>query len=394
MSNDQSAKVDKLVSVIVPIYMVEKYLEKCIESIIFQTYKNLEIILVDDGSKDSCAFICDKYSRIDNRIYVIHKENGGLVSARKVGVSFAHGEYAVYVDGDDWIEENYIERFMIFANTENYDIVWSLTSYREYDGNAKLVGYLDYDDEDLKNDKLQIELARKVSGIYGFQNEISYTLCMKCFRLSFLREIQNSVDDKISYDEDFCCTVRGLALNPAIRFVRNSGYYYVQRDDSINHEQSTLDKNLIMLQDTLAYLQSDFVKNERLIKLVKKQYQLSQIYHGGIDRIQDNDCEDIIPFVNAKKNKKIILYGMGTTGHSILSYFLKSNIVEVIGYLDERNQGNIDGVRFLKLNDIDKYEYDYVLISAVKICFINEIMKNLVNQGIDEERIAFVDFVL
>lgn len=102
-------RVEGLVSVIVPIYNVEAYLERCVDSIINQTYKNLEIILVDDGSPDRCGEICDEYASKDSRIVVIHKENGGLSDARNAGIEKAQGEYLSFVDSDDWIEPNMIE---------------------------------------------------------------------------------------------------------------------------------------------------------------------------------------------------------------------------------------------------------------------------------------------
>ncbi|MBR4625708.1 MAG: glycosyltransferase family 2 protein [Alphaproteobacteria bacterium] len=93
-----------LVTIIVPIYKVEKYLDKCVQSLINQTYKNLEIILVDDGSPDNCGKMCDEYAAMDNRIKVIHKENGGLVSARNAGYDVVTGQWHMYVDSDDWID--------------------------------------------------------------------------------------------------------------------------------------------------------------------------------------------------------------------------------------------------------------------------------------------------
>ena len=94
------------VSIIVPVYKVEKYLRKCIDSIINQTLKDIEIILVDDGSPDNCGKICDEYAAKDTRIKVIHKENGGLSSARNAGMEVAEGEYIGFVDSDDWIESD------------------------------------------------------------------------------------------------------------------------------------------------------------------------------------------------------------------------------------------------------------------------------------------------
>ena len=93
-----------LVSIIVPCYNVEAYLPKCVNSILEQTYKKIEIILVDDGSPDNCGKICDEYAKKDERIKVIHKENGGLVSARNAGYDVATGDWMMYVDGDDWLD--------------------------------------------------------------------------------------------------------------------------------------------------------------------------------------------------------------------------------------------------------------------------------------------------
>ena len=95
----------ELISIIVPVYKVEKYIDRCVESIINQTYKNIEIILVDDGSPDNCPKICDEWAKKDKRIRVIHKENRGVSSARNVGIDVAKGKYIGFVDSDDYIEK-------------------------------------------------------------------------------------------------------------------------------------------------------------------------------------------------------------------------------------------------------------------------------------------------
>lgn len=100
---------DVLVSVIVPIYNIENYLKQCVDSIIHQSYRNIEIVLVDDGSTDSSRYICDEYAKNDFRVKPIHKENGGLTSARKAGIEASTGEYVMFVDGDDWIDESTVE---------------------------------------------------------------------------------------------------------------------------------------------------------------------------------------------------------------------------------------------------------------------------------------------
>lgn len=112
-----------LISIIIPIYNVESYLRRCLDSIIKQTYTYLEIILVDDGSPDGCPKICDEYATIDNRITVIHKKNGGLSDARNAGLDICKGDYISFVDSDDWINERYIETLLNHALKEDADIV-------------------------------------------------------------------------------------------------------------------------------------------------------------------------------------------------------------------------------------------------------------------------------
>ena len=111
MENDRGIDVKKhgMISVIVPIYGVDKYLEECIESIISQTYTKLEVILVDDGSPDRCGEICDRYAEMDNRITVIHQKNGGAAAARNAGLRIATGEFVAFVDGDDYLEPDAYE---------------------------------------------------------------------------------------------------------------------------------------------------------------------------------------------------------------------------------------------------------------------------------------------
>ena len=113
----------ELVSIVVPIYNVEKYLEKCVQSIQTQTYENLEIILVDDGSPDMCGSMCDAYARQDDRIKVLHKKNGGLSDARNEGAKLATGKYLLFVDSDDFIELDLIQKTVESAEKYQSDIV-------------------------------------------------------------------------------------------------------------------------------------------------------------------------------------------------------------------------------------------------------------------------------
>lgn len=114
--------MSELISVIIPVYKVEDYLEKCVDSVINQTYPNLEIILVDDGSPDRCGVLCDKYAEKDKRIKVIHKENGGLSDARNAGIRIATGEYLAFIDSDDWVESGYFDALYSLLRDNDADL--------------------------------------------------------------------------------------------------------------------------------------------------------------------------------------------------------------------------------------------------------------------------------
>lgn len=129
--------MNELVSVIVPVFKVEAYLANCIESIINQTYGNLEIILVDDGSPDRCPQICDEYEARDDRIRVIHKNNRGLSSARNAGLDIANGDFICFIDSDDFIAPNYVETLLTLQRKNNADLVICEYDYVEQNGNLR-----------------------------------------------------------------------------------------------------------------------------------------------------------------------------------------------------------------------------------------------------------------
>lgn len=112
-----------MISVIVPVFNTEKYLDQCIQSILSQTYSNIELLLVDDGSTDSSGAICDRYAEQDSRVRVFHKPNGGVSSARNKGLEVAKGEYVIYCDADDWIDVDMYKVMYDKASSENLDMV-------------------------------------------------------------------------------------------------------------------------------------------------------------------------------------------------------------------------------------------------------------------------------
>ena len=125
-----------IISVIVPVFNMEEHIRRCVDSIVCQTFKDWELLLVDDGSTDSSGAICDEYAVTDSRIHVIHKENGGVASARQIGTDEACGEYSIHCDADDWIDSNMLEDMYFKAHEVDADIVVS-NFYYTYSSNRE-----------------------------------------------------------------------------------------------------------------------------------------------------------------------------------------------------------------------------------------------------------------
>lgn len=190
-------------SIIVPIYKVEKYLRQCVDSILAQDYTDYELLLIDDGSPDACPAICDEYAAKDARVKVVHKANGGLVSARKAGAELAQGEYVLNVDSDDWIEAGYLTRIdSAIADSRDADVIaWGYTSAG--DGERKEIRHKLseglYTESDLE----------KVREIYLYDRYEKGTVCdsvvitiTKAVKRELYRKCQLSVDARITKGED------------------------------------------------------------------------------------------------------------------------------------------------------------------------------------------------
>ncbi len=211
------------VSIIVPIYKVEQYLKRCLDSLVNQTYKNIEIILVDDGSPDQCPQICDDYAREDSRIKVIHKENGGLSDARNTGLKAATGEYVMYVDSDDYIERDSCEKLINNA-VENVDLV--IGACKE----IRPTGVSFQQHTNLEENKTYT--AKEYMLLSIEKNEWYAPAWLNLYRKAFL--INNNLYYKVGYYfEDIEMLPRLFLANPTVRYVNYPFYNYVIRDGSI-----------------------------------------------------------------------------------------------------------------------------------------------------------------
>ena len=218
-------------SVIVPIYNVEKYLNRCIDSVISQTFDDFELVLVDDGSPDNCPKICDEYAEKDARIKVVHKKNGGLVSARQAGVSIAQGEYIFNLDGDDAITSDALmSAYRIILDT-NADIV--SFSYRVYT-NDKLGEVIDDLPKEGLYDKKRLE-EQIYPNLLSNKNmhNLFYFLWAKAIKRELALKYQMNLPTSIIMGEDACCTTPCYLDANLVYMSKKAIYLYTVRGDSI-----------------------------------------------------------------------------------------------------------------------------------------------------------------
>lgn len=220
---------NKKISIIIPVYNVEKYLDRCIKSVINQTYKNLEIILIDDGSSDKSGDICDKYSKIDSRIISIHQENMGLSGARNTGLDVATGAFVGFVDSDDWIAPNMYELLINTAEQYNTDIVSSkyvlVTNENEYINNKNSLSIEVYNDDD----KLKYYLRNSLSA-----TSLEIPVCTKLYNRNLFKEIRFPIG-KIY--EDIYTNYLLFSKAKQIAVINEVCYFYFQNKNSITKSQ-------------------------------------------------------------------------------------------------------------------------------------------------------------
>ena len=205
-----------LVTVILPVYNVEKYLKKGIESVLSQTYENLEILLVDDGSTDSSGIICDAYAVLDKRVRVIHKENGGLASARNAGVLEAHGQYIAYVDSDDWVEPDFIERLLNACIEKSAEM--SICRYRDV-----------YDEKSVSHEEenFQMVWTGKDAVNHRILDEDKYRIGTTAFNKFYKRElVADMCFPEGKYYEDIVYGVQAMLRAKRVVYINKALYNY------------------------------------------------------------------------------------------------------------------------------------------------------------------------
>ena len=321
-------------SVIVPVYKVEKYLSGCIESVLNQTFSDFELILVDDGSPDTCPQICEEYAKKDNRIKVVHKPNGGLASARRAGIKMAGGDYVFNLDSDDLIEKDTLECAYKIISDTGCEIV--SFSYRWVkDGHTTSITN-DCLDEGLYSEKNIEKYIYPKLLMDKNMNHISYYLSGKAVKRELLTPHQLNVSEKISLGEDLCCVVPCYLNAQSVYISKKTAYLYTVRDDSLSKEFNT--KQIHLIEDVI----NEISKNNTS-KLVDFNEQLCRYscfmcfailasaaegnHFKSIKAIKEN-------IINSLHNEKILCARFGNISlkSKISIFFMKKNCYRTAFY--------------------------------------------------------------
>lgn len=373
-----------MISVIVPVYNVEKYLKECIESVIGQTYSDIEIVLVDDGSTDCSKDICDKYACQDERVQVIHKENSGNTSARKEGIRHCHGEYIAFVDADDWLDLDMFRQML--AAGDGADMI-VFAAYEEY-GSFQRVKAGSVAEGFYSGDKL-LNLASymMMNGAF-YVHGISTNLWGKLFKRSIIGKVQMSVPNSITYGEDAAC-VYPCILNAESVYVSNTPlYHYRIRQGSIVHGSHIGINNF---QCLYKYLKSYFdIHGESGVLNQQLDYFMWQALL--LKKYEKIDSQlALFPFQKVKAGMKIAVYGAGLFGQTVRQYCMDSGIVTVSGWFDrayELYNRQDDPVRAPE--DVINMDFDMMVIAILNIPVAIQVSEWYRHMGVDVERIDYV----
>ena len=389
--------MDPLVSVIVPAYNIEDYIEKCISSIVGQTCRQIEIILVDDGSTDGTADICGMWQRRDSRIRVIYKENGGLVSARKAGLAAARGEFVLHADGDDWIESGMVESLLHIALSQTADIVTSgffsgdgITEKPELDTLPEGL-YTAKDEPEQRRNFFSRFILNGASVRWGLLPGV----CFKLFRTNLLKKVQPYLDNRVLIGEDSAVTYGCCMKAGRIAVTHNAYYHYIVRSSSATHTRP----NAYMAGQELLhnFLNDQAYVNTYYNKIKSKidMYATRQILLG-LSNYTAIDPENTIPYFRFRdaripQGAGIVLYGAGSVGQAYYQQIKAECDYSVVAWIDKaytdyREKGFPVG----PVNGIEGLSYDYIVVAVKRETMAEDIKRQLVNDwGVDAGKIIW-----
>ena len=337
-----------LISIIVPIYMVEEYLDECVQSIVRQTYSNIEIILVDDGGLDGCPQKCDEWAVKDSRIRVVHKPNGGLSSARNAGLDIAKGEYIAFVDSDDYITPDYVEvMYNRICNDDSVGIVSGMI-YRLKDGKTT------HFNKDWLIEEERIISSSKIT-FSCIQESVSPTVWNKLFKSHLLtdirfREGRNNEDTLFMYDLGNYIVNTKYSMVEIPHYV----YYYRYREGSICiSTKIPLDLDVIQnLKDMMVDCKG---KDKELWNVLYHKY--TKVVYGFLDRMMLNDIWRRLYFKAYQKELRAIPFSYIITNYKVKD-LIYIHLLKWMPGIRRRLRICIESIKGAKHTGQDCFTYD------------------------------------
>lgn len=253
------------ISIIVPVYNSSKYLEKCFDSIRNQTYTDFEVIVINDGSTDCSGEICDKYATLDNRFKIIHKENGGVSQARNIGIDNAHGEYITFIDSDDWIDVDYLQKFIV-AVDPNCDLIVSGIVCNYSNGSLKILN--------IENNSFLSNNAYKLHQL--IKSRLYFGPCNKLYKTEIIRQNRIKFPDNISYGEDRIFNYEYIRYVKHIQTLNYSGYHYYKPESGTL--TTTYLPNLFELEYSQWQMLNDVYRDKKAFTPEIQQDQFTELF--------------------------------------------------------------------------------------------------------------------
>ena len=372
----------ELISIIIPVYNAEKYLQKCIESIINQTYNCIEIIIVDDGSTDCSMKMVEKYIKKDYRIILLKQNNKGPNAARKLGLSKAKGKYIMFVDADDHISPYMCEKMVMKIQAEKVDIVGCGIC----DSRGKM--FIPFESGRKKGRQVAASLI-KVDEFYAANYVTS--LWGYLYKYELVREIFDDIDLRIDFSEDVICLLLMLWCSNEVFYMDDCLYYVTKNNNSLTHN----------------HLKRHYESQKYLYQYAYKKFQklnVSMILYEELERLVIRDLllsgykeafghlQYLFPYDGVKIGSKIIVYGAGAMGIEIVSYIIQSQKYILTQWIDQ-NADLIQSELFKvqKPYDIEIEKCDYIVIAVTDNRIAKKIYLDLLKRRIPSSKIRLIN---
>lgn len=383
-----------MLSVIITAFNVEKYLEQCVESVLNQNYKDLEIIIVNDGSQDNSKMLCNQFASKDSRIRVIHKENEGVIMARYDGVRIAKGAYVTFVDGDDWINVDMYEQLMRKLMNHNAEMIASgIIRYHSKDekkpeSNNVEAGYYD---------SLQINNRILPKMLWDFNEQshgIDPSLSNKIFVKEKIYETMKQLIKKnyiFHYGEDMAILYPYILKIKSLIIVDEQYYFHRQRERNILASYLVDSEYFEKLFNLYQYLKEVFSGDSHGLE---KQLEYFYMYSVDLRKKYYNDVAEkvkyMFPFDKVSKGSRVILYGAGLVGTSYYNQLEKINYCKIVLWVDRNSHIYKNKLYEVKdVTDIFNEKYDYIVLCNSAKNISSQIKEDLTKKGINETKIVY-----